>query len=547
VFSTLIFFKWLLSTSAMASILAILILVIRKLVKDRVGIRWQNVMWFLLIIKLLLPISPASSISLYNILSYSTSGLIQSDLGVQKIIGSSGETPISQETRTQAYSSNSNNTSNSPGINVDSKADNSDFVQFSFSNFLLFMWLAGLVTLIGYTLFSQRKLIIQIRKQSRCLDKNVLRVFEDCKQIMGVVKSIAVVETSIAQSPTLFGFIRPVMLLPEKFIETLSSQQLRHIFLHELAHVKRNDILVNWLTSLLQILHWFNPILWYAFYKMREDQEIACDELALTCLNSSEVREYAGTIIRLVEVYSAQKTIPGLASVLRKKSEVKRRVIMVKMFGKKSIKWSVLGLTLVITLGVVTLTGAKETMTTANARTASSVGVVTTSVATKYSPQAIQIEPNKLVSKDGWTLSITKVTSLGAAKVEDYGWHSPFKESDAKKSYGIFFTVENANGKDKAFLPKGKVLGVVGVSDKFYEFFKGYDSLDKWYNGEHWYSISKPNSPGVFKFSTMASVNLNEQGINKVIYQDEDGNKFDIQIPISTVSSSTPNHSSTNK
>jgi hypothetical protein len=337
-------------------------------------------------------------------------------------------------------------------------------------------------------------------------------------------------------------------------VTTLSSQQLRHIFLHELAHVKRKDILVNWLTSFLQILHWFNPILWYAFYKMREDQEVACDGLALTCLNSSETREYADTIIRLVEVYSAQKTTPGLASVLRKKSEVKRRVIMVKMFGKRSMKWSVLGLALVVTLGVVTLTGAKESITTANESTSSAVGAVTTSVATKYSPQALQIEPNKLVSKDGWTLSIAKVMCFGATKVEDYGWHS-FKESDAKKSYWVFFTMENANGKDKAFLPKGKVLGVVSISGKFYEFFhEGEYTIDKLYSLDKLYNSQqsglkmvaqregKSYQPGIFKFSTGANVDLNEQGINKVIYQDEDGNKFEIPI-----SSSVPIDSSVNK
>jgi bla regulator protein blaR1 len=225
-FGTTVFFNWLLPTSAMASILAILIIVIRRLVKDRAGIRWQNVMWFLLIIKLLLPITPASTISLYNIFSFSNSSLIHSDLGAQKIIGSSGESPISQETETQAYSSSSNNTSNSPLINADSQTNNTDFVRFCFSNFLLLTWFAGLLTLIGYTLYSQRKLIIQIRKQSRCLDKNVLRVFEDCKQIMAIDKNIPLVETSIAQSPTLFGFIRPVMLLPEKFTETLVTAKI---------------------------------------------------------------------------------------------------------------------------------------------------------------------------------------------------------------------------------------------------------------------------------------------------------------------------------
>jgi len=49
-----------------------------------------------------------------------------------------------------------------------------------------------------------------------------------------------------------------------------------------LAHLKRRGIYLGWLTSLLQILHWFSPIIWFAFYRMRADWELACDALVLT-------------------------------------------------------------------------------------------------------------------------------------------------------------------------------------------------------------------------------------------------------------------------
>jgi thymidylate synthase (FAD) len=65
--------------------------------------------------------------------------------------------------------------------------------------------------------------------------------------------------------------------LPVDVLATIPSEQLNYVFLHELVHFKRKDILINLLMSLILIFHWFNPI-WYASYKMREDQE-AYDKL----------------------------------------------------------------------------------------------------------------------------------------------------------------------------------------------------------------------------------------------------------------------------
>ena len=53
------------------------------------------------------------------------------------------------------------------------------------------------------------------------------------------------------------------------------------VLLHELAHLKRHDLAVNWLLGLLQSVHWFNPALWLVFRRVRADREVACDELVL--------------------------------------------------------------------------------------------------------------------------------------------------------------------------------------------------------------------------------------------------------------------------
>nr|WP_242860254.1 M56 family metallopeptidase [Desulfosporosinus sp. I2] len=110
--------------------------------------------------------------------------------------------------------------------------------------------------------------------------------------------------------------------------------------LHELLHFKRKDIMINWLTQVLVIIHWFNPLIWYAFYRMREDQEIACDALAMDRINTKQSNDYAYTLIKLVETYSKTPRLIGLATLSGSKSQIKRRITMIKEFRKSSVKWS---------------------------------------------------------------------------------------------------------------------------------------------------------------------------------------------------------------
>ena len=89
-------------------------------------------------------------------------------------------------------------------------------------------------------------------------------------------------------------------LLPPGAIESLGSQRLRHVFMHELAHLKRKDVLVNWLMATLQVLHWFNPLIWYAFYRIRAERELACDAIVLSRAGLEDSPEYGKTIVHLL-------------------------------------------------------------------------------------------------------------------------------------------------------------------------------------------------------------------------------------------------------
>lgn len=74
--------------------------------------------------------------------------------------------------------------------------------------------------------------------------------------------------TSIYAS--IVSLIKIKILIPENMIN-LSNKELEHILLHELCHLKRKDTLVNCLLLIFQSIHFFNPIIWYLFKKLRED------------------------------------------------------------------------------------------------------------------------------------------------------------------------------------------------------------------------------------------------------------------------------------
>ncbi|MGG1984773.1 M56 family metallopeptidase, partial [Brevibacillus brevis] len=153
-------------------------------------------------------------------------------------------------------------------------------------------------------------------------------------------------------SPALMGIWRPQIWLPENLLDKLNEHDLRHIFLHELAHWKRRDIPVNSIMSVLLILNWFNPLLWYAASRMRQDQEMACDALALTYLQETEVPRYGYTMIKMLELNARPKPIRFTAGFSSSKKQVKRRIEMIRHFQKRAYTWTLSGIVVVLALGV---------------------------------------------------------------------------------------------------------------------------------------------------------------------------------------------------
>ncbi|MGF1434564.1 M56 family metallopeptidase [Bacillus thuringiensis] len=347
------FFDWLIETSLMASILVGFILCIKVLFRNKLTPRWQYMLWIVLMIRLLLPWSPDSSYSIYSLLSYSSSvsEVIPKNMpSTENIVNIESDRKVELESNSETVTKNSE-----PEVNASSEKQTT----FSLYKLALYVWLAGVIILAAITFLTNRRLYSYIKKQPDITDEQVITVFNCCKQSMKMKKAVSLRLAGKIASPTVFSFFRPKVLLSKKHMKVLNEQQLQYIFYHELAHIKRNDVAVNWIMYSLILLNWFNPILWYAYFCMREDQELACDAYALTFIDKEEQIAYGHTIITLLEHYSYQ--VPSLANLSRNKRTLKRRIIMIKKFQKKSYRLSLLGVIVIVAIASLSLFNARAT------------------------------------------------------------------------------------------------------------------------------------------------------------------------------------------
>jgi beta-lactamase regulating signal transducer with metallopeptidase domain len=333
----------LLKASWQGAVLILLVLAVQWSFGRRLSPRWRYLLWILVMIRLALPWTIPSSVSLFNQFNFPKSPA--SD--VVRIAPNGPRLAPVQSTAVQTKPA---------GETVAFRT--TTIPQLSLSLWLLRVWAIGASVLTIYLLATHRRLSKRVATFRPLINAPVMTLLEECKQLMGVRVPITLVETTEVGSPALFGFIRPRLLLPVGLTQSFSLDELRYVFLHELSHIKRRDILVGWLMTGLQILHWFNPLVWLAFYRMRVDRELACDALALSYARADENQPYGRTIIKLLESFGRSTWAPSLAGAVENKNQMKERITMIAKF-EKTNRGLALAVMLFATLGLVTLTDAQ--------------------------------------------------------------------------------------------------------------------------------------------------------------------------------------------
>ena len=162
---------------------------------------------------------------------------------------------------------------------------------------LALVWLGGVATMLaraGSLVAAAEKL----RRQSSRLDNEaVSKLVEEARRKLGLVRRIRVVVTEQLTSPAVMGLVTPVLILPLAMVTTLPMAQIQLILLHELAHIRRGDYLVNLCQLLAESLLFFNPAVWWISRQIRQEREACCDAVAIAL--AGEPLQYARTLAQV--------------------------------------------------------------------------------------------------------------------------------------------------------------------------------------------------------------------------------------------------------
>ena len=128
---------------------------------------------------------------------------------------------------------------------------------------------------------------------------------------LGLLDAVRVVESRLVGTPTVVGWMRPVILLPVAALANLTPAQIEAILAHELAHVRRHDYLVNLLQSLGETVLFYHPAVWWVSERIRAERENCCDDAALVIC--SDRVGYASALTALEE-WRGREIAPALAA-----------------------------------------------------------------------------------------------------------------------------------------------------------------------------------------------------------------------------------------
>jgi len=146
---------------------------------------------------------------------------------------------------------------------------------------LVNFWFLG-VLLFLFRLLNSLSEIRSLRKSSSLVtDFQIEKIAYRMAGNMGIKPNVQLRTTESGISPLTFGAFKPMILLPAGLILQLSPAQLEAIITHELAHVKRNDYLVNLLLSGLEVIFFFHPCYWWMNNTLKELRENAADDLVM--------------------------------------------------------------------------------------------------------------------------------------------------------------------------------------------------------------------------------------------------------------------------
>src|SRR5438874_1235185 len=351
-------FSWTWSNSLAAAVLIVLAFASQFVFRKLLAARWLYALWLCVLLRLMMPVLPQSSFSIFNLPShlwnlpndYFRQSTPEFELPQQP-------SPIPPGPQDPAVTP----------TQIPRRLENSptSATRLRFLDAAPYLWLLGALGYLTVVLAQHRKLSLWLKSQRPLTHHRVVSMIEDVARSLHLRRTPRAYETNCLPAPSLFGFWKPRLLLPKALLENLSDAEFRLIVLHELIHAKRRDVLLNWVTIAVQSLHWFNPFVWLAMSRLRAARELARDAAVMSHLAAEDRQGYGATLIKLVAAFSKPALTPTLIPVINRKKQMHRRITMIANFKPTPRLVTVASAVVLFAIACLTFTRAAEKPVTA--------------------------------------------------------------------------------------------------------------------------------------------------------------------------------------
>ena len=291
------------------------ILLFRFIFKNRISSKLQYLMWWLLILRLLMPVTPDIGLH-FNLQDMLLKQAHQAELPTPAPVldVAPASAPIAQSSYESVAPAVQPDTDVAPSQHVN-PAKSTDWYSIVFV-----VWLLGAIGFLGWLIFVKLRYYESLQHLMASGPREVYELYDRCCKELGVKPlPLWIVDKSMSPGRAFFG--EPVLLVPLSLCG--DESRLRFALLHELTHKKRGDHYMTLLLNILRAVYWFDPVVHFAFSELRSDMESACDSDVLAYIGHEQKRGYLTVILDMFS-YDTEPIL-GMSQI-RSKRMAKQRM-----------------------------------------------------------------------------------------------------------------------------------------------------------------------------------------------------------------------------
>ncbi|REJ70391.1 MAG: hypothetical protein DWQ31_01215 [Planctomycetota bacterium] len=212
---------------------------------------------------------------------------------------------------------------------------------------LLAIWMAGVVACLIPALLGQMRLTSLRRSSHPVTDATCLSMLATASEQLALSRRVTLLESDRCTIPMVWGIRRPVLLFPSDR-KGWSDDRCEIVLMHELAHVKRWDILFKMLAQLARAVYWFNPLAWFAVRRIDIESELACDDLVLGV--GRNPADYAQQLLDITSAIPSRRLEINNAMTIVRRSMIEGRVRSILSNTQCRRRQTTMGLFVAVTL-----------------------------------------------------------------------------------------------------------------------------------------------------------------------------------------------------